>query len=834
MKRFASAFASSALLVLCLAGCGHRPDSGTDDDTASIVLALTTVPSDVSCLEVTVTGAQTTVQRFDVTPNQAATITVPGLASGAATISERAFAVPCAQVTATTTPTWLSTMAVPVTLTPGQITDVTIVLRRAGQVRVTTDFQDGTGATFSVSPAAVAFGNVGLAFVANAVLNITNTGTTAMASPALALAGPDVALFSIQVPTAGNLPCATLSSLPPGAICSTAVRFTSLSTGDKVATLNVGTTAGGAPAATVPLSATGVLTAPTFVVIPNAITFGPLLVGFNTNMVVNITNVGTTAAAPPSLSLSGPDATQFAIETSVQTGNPPCATAASVPPDGACAATIRFSPTSGGAKSATLNLSVAGMVVTTVGVTGTGQATNPSLSASPNPAAFGSVAVGANATITINFTNTGAEPVVSPFPGLSSPDGSQFTFVNGGATTNPPCTAQALVGVGAACAVQIRFAPTSAGAKTASLSIGLTSAGTPIITVPLTGTGASPPATFSASPNPVAFGNLMVGFNASMIVTITNTGTTAVAPPSQSLSGPDLTQFAIQTPANTGNPPCATTASLAPGGACATTIVFSPTTGGAKSATLNLTSGGMVVTTVPLSGTGQATPPSLSASPNPAAFGNVGVGANASITVNLTNNGMVALVPSVGITGPDAAQFAFVTSGNTGNPPCASTTSLPVGASCAVVLRFAPTAAGAKSGSLIVGLTSAGTPIITVPLTGTGVNPTFSATPNPLNLGGVGLGGSSSGIVTITNTSSFATAPPALSISGTNAGQFTIVATTNTGNPPCATTASLPAGGACTTSVRFTPASAGAKTATLNIGPSGAPATTVSLTGTGV
>jgi hypothetical protein len=120
MKRFASAFASSALLVLCLAGCGHRPDSGTDDDTASIVLALTTVPSDVSCLEVTVTGAQTTVQRFDVTPNQAATITVPGLASGAATISERAFAVPCAQVTATTTPTWLSTMAVPVTLTPAR------------------------------------------------------------------------------------------------------------------------------------------------------------------------------------------------------------------------------------------------------------------------------------------------------------------------------------------------------------------------------------------------------------------------------------------------------------------------------------------------------------------------------------------------------------------------------------------------------------------------------------------------------------------------------------------------------------------------------------------
>jgi hypothetical protein len=193
----------------------------------------------------------------------------------------------------------------------------------------------------------------------------------------------------------------------------------------------------------------------------------------------------------------------------------------------------------------------------------------------------------------------------------------------------------------------------------------------------------------------------------------------------------------------------------------------------------------------------------LSASPNPAAFGNVGVGANASITVNLTNNGMVALVPSVGINRSGRGAVRVRHQRQHRQPAVREHHVPPGGRVLRVVLWFAPTAAGAKSGSLIVGLTSAGTPIITVPLTGTGVNPTFSATPNPLNLGGVGLGGSSSGIVTITNTSSFATAPPALSISGTNAGQFTIVATTNTGNPPCATTASLPAGGACTTSVRF-------------------------------
>ena len=82
--------------------------------------AATTVPDDVSCLEVTVSGAQVTTQRFDVTPNQPAVITVQGLASGSATIAERAFAVPCAQVTPTTPASWLSTMPVSVTLAPGR------------------------------------------------------------------------------------------------------------------------------------------------------------------------------------------------------------------------------------------------------------------------------------------------------------------------------------------------------------------------------------------------------------------------------------------------------------------------------------------------------------------------------------------------------------------------------------------------------------------------------------------------------------------------------------------------------------------------------------------
>jgi hypothetical protein len=99
----------------------------------------------------------------------------------------------------------------------------------------------------------------------------------------------------------------------------------------------------------------------------------------------------------------------------------------------------------------------------------------------------------------------------------------------------------------------------------------------------------------------------------------------------------------------------------------------------------------------------------LTASPSSVAFGNVTVGQTSSAqTVTVSNPGSSAVsISSAGTSGPFSQT-------NT----CGS--SLGAGASCTVSVRFAPTAAGAASGSLSVASTAPGGPL-SVPLSGTGL-----------------------------------------------------------------------------------------------------------------
>ena len=100
----------------------------------------------------------------------------------------------------------------------------------------------------------------------------------------------------------------------------------------------------------------------------------------------------------------------------------------------------------------------------------------------------------------------------------------------------------------------------------------------------------------------------------------------------------------------------------------------------------------------------------LTASPSSESFGNENVGSTSSSkSVTVTNPGTSAVsMSSIGVTGP------FGESNNCG-------TSLAAGASCTVGVTFAPTAAGAATGTLSVNSSAPGSPL-TVALTGTGVS----------------------------------------------------------------------------------------------------------------
>ncbi|GIM89612.1 choice-of-anchor D domain-containing protein [Paractinoplanes toevensis] len=194
----------------------------------------------------------------------------------------------------------------------------------------------------------------------------------------------------------------------------------------------------------------------------------------------------------------------------------------------------------------------------------------------------------------------------------------------------------------------------------------------------------------------------------------------------------------------------------------------------------------------------------ISISPSTLGFGTVATGStSAAQTVTVTNSGSAAApVSAVSLTG-DFAQT------NT----CGS--SIAAGGSCAVTVRFAPTATGSRTGNLTV--TAAGI-TNTIPLSGTGVapGPILTASPSSLTFAGTVVGAASATqTVTISNSGT-----TAATISGVTAtGDFT-----QTNN--CS---SIAVGASCAVTVTFRPTTSGTRTGTLTAG-----SVTVALTGNGV
>jgi len=217
----------------------------------------------------------------------------------------------------------------------------------------------------------------------------------------------------------------------------------------------------------------GLLPALAYSVSPTSLAFGSVTTGTaSAPQSVTVTNTGSGALPIISVTLTGKNLSQFS-----QTNN--CG--ASVAVGSKCTINVVFAPTSGLAKTATLNVNGGGGAGTqSVTLTGTGVAPKPTYSVSSTSLAFGSVTTGtASAPQSVTVTNTGsvALPIISIT--LTGKNPSQFSQTN---------TCGASVAVGSKCTISVVFAPTSALAKTATLNVtGGGGAGTQTVT--LTGTG---------------------------------------------------------------------------------------------------------------------------------------------------------------------------------------------------------------------------------------------------------------------------------------------------------------------------------------------------------
>jgi hypothetical protein len=384
----------------------------------------------------------------------------------------------------------------------------------------------------------------------------------------------------------------------------------------------------------------------------------------------------------------------------------------------------------------------AGAYTFNLGAGNSGWSTTPVLTTFPNPAqpgaltaspsslSFGDLASGStSAAQTVTVSNPGSSAVSVSSVSASGP----FSQTN---------TCGSSIAAGGSCTASVKFAPTSGGSQTGTLTVTTSAPGGPL-TVALSGTGVTAttnlaqgqPATASSFTQTFVASNVTDG-NASTYwestdgagypQTVTVDLGSAQSIGSVTLDLPPATAWATRTETlsvlgssngsafsqlvgsagYTFNPATGNTVTISlPSGTSAryVQLSFTGNTGwsAAQLSEFEVFPGG--------GSTGPTNSP-LTASPSSVSFGSQTVGStSAAQSVTVSNPGSAAVsMASVGVTGP------FSETNNCG-------TSLAAGASCAVSVKFAPTASGSASGTLSVNSSAPSSPL-TVALSGTGTS----------------------------------------------------------------------------------------------------------------
>ena len=268
--------------------------------------------------------------------------------------------------------------------------------------------QHGTGvaegAILVVVGGPLAFGNVPYTTTsASQALTVRNDGTANAAGIAVAITAPFTRATAAQG-GAGNCAATATFALGGGASCTINIVFTPTAVSATQVTGTASFTAGGAltvNGSPVALSGTGVALVHTATVTGGPLAFGNWASGISSNaQSVTVTNTGNIALAGGTFT---PSSNQYAVVAGAAT-----ACGATLPVGANCTISVRFSPTSTGAKPATLTVAYTGATVTgsPVTLTGTGVANKATVSIVPNPLTI-TLPVGAAVGLgTVTFTNT--------------------------------------------------------------------------------------------------------------------------------------------------------------------------------------------------------------------------------------------------------------------------------------------------------------------------------------------------------------------------------------------------------------------------------------------
>jgi hypothetical protein len=362
-------------------------------------------------------------------------------------------------------------------------------------------------------------------------------------------------------------------------------------------------------------------------------------------------------------------------------------------PLASCTISVKFAPnaTQLGSQTGTLTVTDA-LRVQKVTLTGTGLAP-PEISFSPAAGlSFATQTLGVSSSLTLTVTNSGGVPMANlsfTIPGSTVP-GSAASYFTIGTTTCPTASGTTLA-AGSNCTVQVSFKPMASGGSDATLTI--SSSNATAVSVPLSGSGQAI-AGLNVSPPQLTFSPQSPGLpSPPQTITISNSAGVAPVAPTLSINN---TQFNLTANACTGN--------LGAGANCTVGVIFTPTANLAAGTTATgvLTISSITFATqatVALSGMAGGAG-SIEATPSPISFGTAGVNTVSNpVTVTITNPWTTTAMDGLTLTFPAGFQAA------SGTNTCTAT--LGPGASCTVGVVFAPTIAGAQSGSLSISSSTA-------------------------------------------------------------------------------------------------------------------------------
>lgn len=396
---------------------------------------------------------------------------------------------------------------------------------------------------------------------------------------------------------------------------------------------------------------------------PTSLTFGSQNIGTtSTPQAVTLSSNGTAPLHISSIVASGDFAETDNCGKGVAAGS-------------TCTINVTFTPKASGTRTGALTISDNSISSSqSVNLTGSGVG-GPTLN--PTSLSFGNQTVGTTSGAkTIQLKNAGSSALNISSITITGIDATDFAQTN-----NCPNS----LAVGAQCNINVTFAPTTIGTRTASVTVSDDALDSPQ-TASLTGSGISGTTNVTLTPNKLSFANQPIGSTSAPQTTVLkNTGPSILVIASTAIAGPNSGDFAQTN--DCGN-------TVAVGASCTFSVTFTPTASGNRSATLNITdNAGGSPQHVNLTGTGVG--PIATLNPTSLSFANQKVGTTSKAkAIQLKNTGNAPLtVNSITIAGVNSTDFT-----QTNNCP----SSLAPGGQCNINVKFSPTATGTRTAFLSV------------------------------------------------------------------------------------------------------------------------------------